>query len=149
MHEQLEVLKTYAHEYLQMGNDCITLAHDNRAALANYDKALKMYPEYVDAWVRKGVTLFNMGDTFEAENCFHKALEIAPASFKAYYNRGKLRLENENIEGAITDFDKATSLKPTHATAHELFGNALDKAGQEELAALQWRLAKELRKKKK
>ena len=149
MREQLEVLKTYAHEYLQMGNDCITLAHDNRAALANYDKALKMYPEYVDAWVRKGVIIFNKGDTIEAENCLHKALEIAPASFKDYYNQGKLRLENENIEGAITDFDKATSLKPTHATAHELFGNALDKAGQEELAALQWRLAKELRKKKK
>ncbi len=148
-HQQQEVLKTYAHEYLLMGNECITQAHDDRAALANYEKALKLYPTYVDAWIRKGITLFDMGDYFEADNCFIRALEIAPASFKAYYNRGKLRLAKNDVEGAITDFDKATSLKPNHATAHELFGNALERAGNEELAELQWRIAKELRKRKR
>lgn len=34
-------------------------AHDVRAALANYDKAIELYPEYIDAWIRKGITLFN------------------------------------------------------------------------------------------
>lgn len=149
MREQQNVLKSYAQEYLLMGNECITQAHDSKAALANYDKALNLNPEFVDAWIRKGVTLFNEGNHFEAENCFQRAINIAPANFKAFYNRGKLRLENENIEGAISDFDKATSLKPNHATAHELFGNALNKAGHEEAAELQWRIAQELRKKKK
>lgn len=149
MREQLEVLKSYAHEYLQMGNECILHAHDSRAAIANYDKALKMYPEYIDAWVRKGVTLTDICEYRDAEQCFNTAIKIAPASFKAYYNRGKLRLAIHNIEGAITDFDKATSLKPTHATAHEWFGNALEKGGKEEAAELQWRIAKELRKRKK
>ena len=54
----------------------------------------------------------------------------------------------ENTEGAIADLDKATSLKPEHAGAHELFGDALIKAGKEGEAALQWRIAEELRKKK-
>jgi hypothetical protein len=31
-----------------MGNECITQAHDVRAALANYDKAIELYPEYID-----------------------------------------------------------------------------------------------------
>ena len=132
-----------------MGNECITQAHDRNAALANYNKALQLYPEYIDALVRKGVTLTELNDYIEAEYCFNKALQIAPASFKAYYNRGKLRLLSNKIEGAVTDLDKATSLKPTHATAHELFGNALEKAGSEDLAELQWRIAKELRKKKR
>ena len=149
MRAQQEVLKTYAQEYLLMGNECITQAHDRKAALANYDKALSLYPEYVDALVRKGVTLFEMNQHFDAEGCFQLAIQIAPASFKAYYNRGKLRLKTGNIEGALTDFDKATTLKPNHAMAHEQFGNALEKAGQEELAELQWRIAKELRKKSK
>ena len=149
MKEQQEILKNYAHEYLVMGNECITQAHDRNAALANYNKALQLYPEYIDALVRKGVTLTELNDYIEAEYCFNKALQIAPASFKAYYNRGKLRLLSNNIEGAVTDLDKATSLKPTHATAHELFGNALEKAGSEDLAELQWRIAKELRKKKR
>ena len=149
MKEQQEILKNYAHEYLVMGNECITQAHDRNAALANYNKALQLYPEYIDALVRKGVTLTELNDYIEAEYCFNKALQLAPASFKAYYNRGKLRLLSNNIEGAVTDLDKATSLKPTHATAHELFGNALEKAGSEDLAELQWRIAKELRKKKR
>jgi Flp pilus assembly protein TadD len=71
-----------------------------------------------------------------------------PANFKAVYNRGKLRLKIDNTEGAIADLDKATSLKPEHAGAHELFGDALIKAGKEGEAALQWRIAEELRKKK-
>ena len=50
------------------------------------------------------------------------------------------------IEAAIADFDKATTLKPEHAGAHELFGDALMQAGKEAEAALQWRLAEELKK---
>ena len=64
------------------------------------------------------------------------------------YNRGKLRLKTNNIEGAIADLDKATSLKPDHPAAHELFGDALMKTGKEAEAAIQWRIAEELRKKR-
>ena len=88
-------------------------------------------------------------DYFDAENCFNTAVNLHPANFKAVYNRGKLRLKTENTEGAIADLDKATSLKPEHAGAHELFGDALLKAGKEVEAALQWRIAEELKKKKK
>lgn len=146
MQAQQAYLKKYAREYLLMGNECITQAHDSRAALANYDKALELYPDYTDAWIRKGITLFNNKEWFDAENCFNTAVRINPANFKAFYNRGKLRLKNENIEGAIADLDKATSLKPEHARAHELFGDALLKAGKEIEAAIQWRIAEELKK---
>ena len=107
MEAQKKSLQKYAREYLLMGNECITQAHDVRAALANYDKAIELYP------------------------------------------RGKLRLQTENIEGALSDLDKATSLKPEHPGAHELFGDALLKVGKETEAAIQWRIAEELRKKKK
>ena len=149
MREQQERIRQYAHEYLLMGNECITQAHDVRAALANYDKALSLDPNYIDAWIRKGITLFNSKEYFDAENCFNTAVSLHPANFKAVYNRGKLRLKTENTEGAIADLDKATSLKPEHAGAHELFGDALLKAGKEVEAALQWRIAEELKKKKK
>lgn len=146
MRTQQEYLKKYAREYLLMGNECITQAHDARAALANYDKALELYPDYTDAWIRKGITLFNNKEWFDAENCFNTAIRISPANFKAFYNRGKLRLKTEETEGAIADLDKATSLKPEHAKAHELFGDALLKAGKEVEAAIQWRIAEELKK---
>ena len=132
MNAQKKNLEKYAHEYYLMGNECITKAHDVRAALANYDKALELYPEYTDAWVRKGVTLF----------------DDDPSEFKPVYNRGKLRLHTGDTEGALRDLDKATSLKPRHAGAHECFADALMAAGKESEAALHYRLAEELRKNK-
>ena len=69
MAEQQKRLQAYAREYYLMGNESITLAHDSRAAIANYDKALELYPEYADAWIRKGITLFNDGRYLEAEEC--------------------------------------------------------------------------------
>lgn len=146
MAEQQKRLQAYAREYYLMGNESITLAHDSRAAIANYDKALELYPEYADAWIRKGITLFNDGRYLEAEECLTRAVKLRPAEFKAVYNRGKLRLKQQETEGAIADLDKATTLKPDHAGAHELFGDALMQAGKEVEAALQWRLAEELRK---
>ena len=125
MEAQKKSLQKYAREYLLMGNECITQAHDVRAALANYDKAIELYPEYIDAWIRKGITLFNEKEFFDAENCLNRAVSLRPSEFKALYNRGKLRLQTENIEGALSDLDKATSLKPEHPGAHELFGDAL------------------------
>ncbi len=149
MAEQKKNLQKYAREYYLMGNQCITQAHDVRAAMANYDKALELYPDYPDAWVRKGIT-FRMEKNYnEAELCFNRVIKLSPIHFKAIYNRGKLYLETENIEGALADFDKATTLKPEHADSHELFGDALLKVGKEDLASIQWRIAEELRKKKK
>ena len=112
MAEQQKRLQAYAREYYLMGNESITLAHDSRAAIANYDKALELYPEYTDAWIRKGITLFNDGRYLEAEECLTRAVKLRPAEFKAVYNRGKLRLKQQETEGAIADLDKATTLKP-------------------------------------
>ena len=149
MAAQQKSLQKYAREYLLMGNECITQAHDTRAALANYDKAIELYPEYTDAWIRKGITLFNEKEFFDAESCLNRAVSLRPTDFKALYNRGKLRLKTENTEGALADLDKATTLKPEHPGAHELFGDTLLKVGKETEAAIQWRIAEELRKKKK
>ena len=148
MRSMRESLLKYAHEYLLMGNECITQAHDRKAALANYNKALELYPEYTDAWVRKGVTYADDDKWHEAEQCFNQALKISPVNFKAIYNRGKLRLKKNDLEGAVADFDKATTINPEHAGAHELFGDVLIKLEKENEAALQWRIAEELRKKK-
>ena len=148
MQEQQKNLQKYAKEYYLMGNECITHMHDTRAALANYDKAIELYPDYADAWVRKGVTLFNADRINEAEACLDKAVRLRPMEFKTVYNRGKLRLHTGDTEGAIADLDKATTLKPQHAGAHECFGDALTQAGKEMEAAIQYRLAEELRKRK-
>lgn len=149
MHEQQKNLEKYAKEYYLMGNDCITQAHDAKAAIANYNKAIELYPKFVDAWVRKGITLYNESDLYEAEVCLNEAVRLSPVSFKAVYNRGKIRLALKDIEGALGDLDRALSLKPEHPKAHELFGDALMQGGKEDEAAIHWAIAERLREKKK
>jgi len=146
-HVQRKNLEKYAREYYLMGNECIIQAHDSRAAIANYDKAIELNPSYTDAWVRKGITLHNDKEYYEAEVCLNEAVRLSPALFKAIYNRGKNRLALDNIEGALGDFDRAVSLKPEHPKAHEYFGDVLMKVGKEEEAALQWAIAERLREK--
>ena len=115
----------------------------------DYDKAIELYPKFTDAWVRKGITLFNDKNYYEAEVCLNEAVRLSPSSFKAIYNRGKIRLALDNIDGALGDLDRAISLKPEHPKAHELFGDALMRYGKEDEAALHWALAERLKDKKK
>lgn len=148
MRQMQEELKTYADEYLRLGNECITQAHDNRAALANYDKALKLYPRHTEVLVRKGVTLHNEHDYEAAIRCFNEAIGLSPTLFKAVYNRGKTYLAMKRPAEACADLDKATTLKPTHAKAHQLFGDALYILKKEDEAALHWEIAKRLKEEK-
>lgn len=146
---QRESLKKYAKEYYSMGNDCITHAHDNKAALANYNKALELDPKMVDAWVRKGITLFDENKIPEAEGCLNEAVKLSPRSFKARYNRGKMRIDLNRLEDGIADLEKACDIKPTQDKPHELLGEAYTRLGHEEKGALHWKIAEELRKNNK
>ena len=49
---------------------------------------------------------------------------------------------------AASDLDKATSLKPKHAKAHQLFGDALYALKKEEEAEIHWEIARRLREEK-
>ena len=48
------------------------------------------------------------------------------------------------MDEATADFDKATSIRPKHAKAHQLFGDALCALGKEEEAEIHWAIAKQL-----
>ncbi len=78
-----------------------------RAALANFDKALSLDPTLIDAWVRKGITLEGQGDEHGAMACYNEAVRLSPLSFKALYNRGKLRYKQGDYETALSDFAKS------------------------------------------
>jgi Flp pilus assembly protein TadD len=149
LRQQAKSLEKYAREYYEMGNECITQAHNNRAAIANFSKAIALCPTFVDAWVRKGVTLLNDEQPHEALQCLNEAVRLSPGHFRALLNRGKAHLSQDHVEEAMADFDRASSIKPENARIHELFGDALSRAGKVEEATLQWAIAERLREKKK
>ena len=148
LQETKDVQKEYAHEYYLMGNECITKAKDANAALRNFDKALTLNPTYTDAWIRKGVTLFDIGEEQEALKCLNKAADLSPNSFKAHYNRGKCFLELHYPEEALSDFQKAISIKPEHIAAHEYAAEVFLLTGDKEMALKHKLIAETLRNKK-
>lgn len=143
-----EQLNACAQEYYLMGNECVLHAHNNQAALRNYDKAITLNPNHLDAWVRKGITLCSDQDYAQAEACFTHVIDISPTFFKAWYNRAKVRILTGRPEEALADFDKATSLNPNHLKTRELYGDLLIRCGMEAEAAHQWQIAEQLRKNK-
>lgn len=140
-----EVQKEYAREYYLMGNECITKAKDARAAIRCFDKALKLDSTYVDAWVRKGVTLLDINEEYDALVCLNTAVKLSPRSFKARYNRGKCHLLLKNYEESIADFQHAVTIKPKHAAAHEYLAEGFRKTGEEEMARQHQDIADALR----
>lgn len=143
--KQQEADKEYAHEYYLMGNECVTKARDFKAAVRNFDKAIKLNPKYVDAWIRKGVSLMDMGEEHDALKCFNEAVRLSPQSFKARYNRGKCLLSQKYYEESVCDLDRAVALKPKHAAAHEYLSEAYLHLGEKELARKHKDIADELR----
>lgn len=143
--KQREVQKEYAREYYLMGNECITKAGDANAALRSFDKALKLYPDFVDAWVRKGVTLLDLGEGYEALTCLNEAVKLEIRSFKVRYNRGKCYLKLKYYEEAVSDFQKAVDIKPKHAAAHEYLAESYLHVGEKELSQQHQDIANSLR----
>lgn len=145
LHSLRETQKEYAHEYYLMGNECITKAHDANAAIRCFDKALNLNPNYVEAWVRKGVTLLDIGEDYDAQVCLNKAVKLSPRSFKARYNRGKCLLKLKYYDEAILDFQQAVSIKPKHAASHEYLAEGFRAIGEDELAQRHQDIADALR----
>ena len=145
LHSLRETQKEYAHEYYLMGNECITKAHDANAAIRCFDKALNLNPNYVEAWVRKGVTLLDIGEDYDAQVCLNKAVKLSPKSFKARYNRGKCLLKLKYYDEAILDFQQAVSIKPKHAASHEYLAEGFRALGEDEFAQRHQDIADALR----
>ena len=145
LHSLRETQKEYAHEYYLMGNECITKAHDANAAIRCFDKALNLNPNYVEAWVRKGVTLLDIGEDYDAQVCLNKAVKLSPKSFKARYNRGKCLLKLKYYDEAILDFQQAVRIKPKHAASHEYLAEGFRAIGEDELAQRHQDIADALR----
>lgn len=146
--DKQHTLNEYAEEYYHLAQECIDM-DDNRAALANYDKALKMNPRYEDARIGKAKVLLEMGRLHDAHHELNLVLEIIPIHFKALYFRAKVRLAQQNYEEAVHDIERALTFKPENISSHQLYGNILSAMGDEEGAAVQWAIAEELKKRKK
>jgi tetratricopeptide (TPR) repeat protein len=142
-----EILNKYADEYFVLGGESARLGAPD-AAIANYDKAIAMNPRHIEAYVYKSRVLYEKGELRQALNSINHVFDIIPVDFKALYNRAKILLALNELELAVADIDRATSIKKDNISAHQLYGDILEQMGDEESAAVHWAIAERLKKKR-
>ena len=96
-------------------------------AIAHYQKALQIKPDYAEAHNNLGNALLQKGNVDEAITHYQKALQINPDYAEAHNNLGIALLQKGNVDEAIAHFQKALQIKPDNAEAHNNLGNALFK----------------------
>jgi len=112
----------------------LAAAKEYEAAIASFDQALKIKPEYHQAWNNRGIALFDLGRLEEAVASYDQALKIKPDLHQAWYNRGYALGNLGRLEEAVASFDQALKFKPEYHQAWNNRGVALMNLGRLEEA---------------
>ncbi len=99
-------------------------------AIASYDKALEIKPDYHEAWYNRGVALGNLGRLEEAIASYDQALEFKPDYHEAWNNRGIALLNLGRFEQAIASYDRALEFKPDYPDTWDNRGYVLTCMGR-------------------
>jgi tetratricopeptide (TPR) repeat protein len=99
-------------------------------AIAQYQEALRIDPEYVDAHINLGGALLRAGRQDEAISHFQNALQIKPDNAEAHNNFGIALREKGRVGEAITQYQIALQINPGYAEAQFNLGNALGQDGR-------------------
>jgi CHAT domain-containing protein/Flp pilus assembly protein TadD len=102
---------------------------DLLGAIASYNQAIELQPEFSEYWFNRGLTLFHLERFDEAIASYETATQLKPDFYKAWYNRGGTLGELGYFEEAIASFDKAIEIKPDYQEAWSSKGLALLKLG--------------------
>ncbi len=114
-------------------------------AIASWDRALEIKPDYHEAWGNRGVALHNLGRFEEVIASYDKALEIKPDLHQAWYNRGVALADLGRWAEAIASWDQALEIKPDKHEAWNNRGIALGNLGRFEQAIASYDRALEIK----
>lgn len=83
-----------------------------RAAAHDFNRAIELMPDFVDAIFHRGVVHVVRGRYNDAIEDFERVIVLQPKHAAAYYNRGRLRYWKGDYETAIADFKQARKHDP-------------------------------------
>ena len=106
-----------AETHFEWGNDKF-MQGNLRGAIADYDRAIELNPDYAEACFFRGGAKVVLGDYRGAKADYDRAIELNPDYADTYTNRGNInQILGYNSE-AIADYDRAIELNPNYAGAY-------------------------------
>jgi len=116
-------------ELYNQGNTLIQLQRYEEA-LAIYEKAGDIKPNYPQAWYGQGKALFQLKKYQEALIVYDKAIQIKPNYLEAWTNRGFVLVSLKRYPEALATFDKALQLKNDDPKVWQVKGDIFIKINQ-------------------
>ncbi|MYC05977.1 MAG: tetratricopeptide repeat protein [Chloroflexi bacterium] len=110
---------------MRLSKSTLTLAYNNRGcaykdkgeydrAIADYDKAISLTPDFPEAYNNKGLAYYGNGDYIHAIENYAKAIGINPNHAYPYLNRGITYAILGDQDRTIADLDDAVRLCPNY-----------------------------------
>jgi tetratricopeptide (TPR) repeat protein len=90
-------------------------ATDLDEELRFYTEAIRLKPDYSEAFNNRGIIHYAKGDFESAIQDYNEALRLKPDNVEAFNNRGNARYQLGDPEGSLKDYNEAIRLKPNDA----------------------------------
>ena len=91
--------------------------NDYQNAVDSFDKAIRLNPNYADAWYNKGLSFSHLSKFHEAIMCFDQTIQIIPDHISAWYSKGESLGNLRDLDQAIICFNKVLELNPNYGSA--------------------------------
>ena len=124
-----------AEEWFELGMMCDAEAESLEQALEAYWKAVEAAPDWAEARINLGTSMYKLGRMDEALEQFAIAADIDPSNALAEFNLGCVCEQLGNTEDAIRHLVRSIELSPSLSDAHLNLALAYEKSGQLEKAA--------------
>jgi len=98
-----------AEEWFNLGYDKRE-SGDYQGAIADYNQAIKIKPDYAEAYFVRGNAKYFLRDYQGAIADYNQAIKIKPDNAAAYNNRGNAKDNLRDKQGAINDYNQAAQL---------------------------------------
>jgi tetratricopeptide (TPR) repeat protein len=119
-----------AEAHLRRG-EALAGAHKYDEAIAEYNMAIRLRPDYAEAYNDRGHSYhWTGGNRDRAVADFTRAIELRPNYPTAYNNRGVVYMAGGHPAQAIPEFDRALELNPNFRNAYVNRANARLRLGQ-------------------
>ena len=114
-------------------------------ALTTYEKAVKIRPDYAQAWNGQAKTLSELKEDQLALAAYDKAIQIQPNYLEAWSERGFVLNKLQRYQEAIASFDKALKLENKSPEVWNAKGEALSNLNQYDKAIKSYEKTLELK----
>jgi tetratricopeptide (TPR) repeat protein len=108
-------------------------------AIAAYEQAVAVDPDFADAWCNLGTVFYNQERRGRARECFERSLELEPHHLEGHLNMAALIEEAGRPEAALVHYKRALAADPLCVDTHVSLALVFERIGLPGRGREHWR----------